>query len=102
MSKQEIITKADADVEVGERKALGLENRLNERHQLRMQWYRARPIRQAVGLASSAIVFVSVTYVAVNYGWFIAAVAAVCGGSLLVTQAIINAASQPPEDRGSP
>lgn len=98
-NRQEVITKEDAERGIEERKSVGLENRLNERHQLRMDWYRNRMVRQAAALAFSALVFSAVTYVAATYGWLIATLAAVCAGVLIVIQAIINGTSQPPEDR---
>lgn len=96
--RQEIITKADADMEIEERKALGLEQRLNERHQLRMEWYRGRIIRQFASFMFGSIVFGAVTYVAVNYDWWIAVTAAFCGGVFIAMASIINITAQPPED----
>lgn len=97
--KQEVLTKADADMAVEERKALGLENRTNERHQLRMSWYRQRAASQVASAIVASMAFAAVTFVAVQYGWWIAVIAAGTAGACIAMQAIISATAQPPEER---
>jgi hypothetical protein len=98
-ARQEVITKEVADNEIEMRKALGLEERMNERHALRMQWYRGRWLRQACNALAAAAAFAAVVYVISHYDWWTGVTAAVCAGAVIILMNIFNATAQPPEDR---
>lgn len=100
MSEQQVITKADADKHVEETRALGLERRIDERHTLRMQWYRGFVGRQVFYVAVSFAVFVSII-VAVNFvqDLQVVALASVAAGAVLVAINLFGVGAQPPEER---
>jgi len=99
MSSQEVITPADAERAISERKALGIEKRVEERHEMRMAWYRRYASRQLLCIAVAILAFVGVTIVSHYFDWWTAVTAAVFAGGALTIMNLFNVGAQPPEER---
>lgn len=98
-NKQELLTPDAIKAEAETKKMLGLEQRAQERHRVRMQWYRGRFGRQIVTAAMSSLMFAAVSYVAVTYGWWEATVAGAFAIVVMVANYISGATAEPPEER---